>query len=173
MPRLHLLLIVFVAFSATTFCRADVTYYYAGHAFTSVEGSYTDSDSVSGWITFSSIPNGVSDMYASSYSFSDGVQTITNTSLGAFAFAVELDPDFPDHLVMLSFFGDDDGGIQIGWGGDAGYSIREPGDGESTVLGTWTAMSPSTSPVPEPSCFALLGTGVIGIYGISRRRRVA
>lgn len=66
---------------------AQVTYHYSGNHFTFVEGAYTAMQSVQGSLTLSSpLPANLSGatITPSAFSFSDGIVTITNSSVGLF-----------------------------------------------------------------------------------------
>jgi hypothetical protein len=63
--------------------RADVVYEYSGSNFTSFYGGYTSDDSISGSLVFASALGDnltLASVNPTSFSFSDGVQTISNTS---------------------------------------------------------------------------------------------
>jgi hypothetical protein len=52
--------------------------------------------------------------------------------------------------------------------GDTNLFVSNPG--ENIIADSWTASAASTTPVTEPSVFALFGLGLVGI-GFARRRR--
>jgi len=72
-----------------------ITYQYTGHSFTSASGSYTTSDFVSGMLTLAGplAPNmPLSLVSPTAFSFSDGVQTITNLTATAVSFEFATGP---------------------------------------------------------------------------------
>ena len=63
--------------------RADVVYEYSGSNFTSFSGGYTSGDSISGSLVLASALGdnlNLASVNPTSFSFSDGIQTISNTS---------------------------------------------------------------------------------------------
>src|ERR1700679_2629755 len=73
--------------AASGAATAQVTYDYSGSNFTSVKGLYATTDSVQGSLTLSSaLAANLSGatIAPSAFSFSDGVGTITNSSVGIF-----------------------------------------------------------------------------------------
>jgi hypothetical protein len=179
----------------------DATYYFNGNNFTTVgtadvDGNvvsdtspYSFSDSVSGWFRMpDALSAGTSLFNLTSYSFSDGLQTI-NSSNGAMAQAmlfIDADGNIADWIVIVQMRDVDgnttseigtEGGpyFSIGEGpftsnnaGDAGVIINADGSalfGESNSSGTWTE-----SATPEPSSIILLLTGLAGIAGVARRK---
>lgn len=88
--KTKLLLLLAVAITAALISQpmfANVIYTYNGTPFTTVTGPYTTSDKVTGSLELMSAlgpnmsPTSVTPL---SFSFSDGVQTITNSSVGLF-----------------------------------------------------------------------------------------
>jgi hypothetical protein len=155
----------FAALADTT-----TTYDYTGANFTTTVGAYTTSDSVQGSITFSApLADNLADyaVFPESFSFTDGVQTITSSTPGvsdAFAFSTDASGniDFWTFFVQSSaesYIFSVDGAVDEGTSdpNDAGYS---------SAPGSWT----EASPVPEPSTLALLGSGALGLIAPIRRR---
>jgi hypothetical protein len=159
---------------------ADVTYTYTGNDFTDALAPYTTTESITGSFTVAS-PLGDNYPYQQiaplSFSFSDGVQTITNLNATLpppfFDFATDLNGNITTWSIFIgNASGDfietnnllnDNGLFGIDIGGDVvGIGINESNPG------SWT--TPPPSPTPEPSTFALLSTGMLGLAGIARRR---
>jgi PEP-CTERM motif len=170
---------------------ADTVYTYTGNSFTSYYGSpspFTAADFVSGSLTVATrLGDNLSDQAISptSFSFSNGIDTLTNTdpNVNDAVFHVSTDAAGAidkwivyiqtDTLVVSSrLFGTvEDYGV-AGEASIPGGSIVE----EGLVLndaGTWSSNAPLMDPpsaVPEPSSLFLLGTGTIGVAGMMRSR---
>jgi hypothetical protein len=137
--------------------KAAVTYDYTGLDFTRVIGAYTTSDSVTGSFTLAS-PLGdnlsLSVITPVSFSFSDGVNTITsaNASISLFEVNTDASGNMIYWNITLSLNGADistaDGlGDLAGFGGSSGGNHAS---------GTMTL---AATPVPEPGSWPLLLTG--------------
>jgi hypothetical protein len=138
-----------------------VTYHYSGNHFTDVQGLYTTLESVQGSFTLSSpLPPNLSGVTITptSFSFSDGIVTITNSSVGLFinsftvstnsagqitAWNIDVDLFFPDrefeHEITTAH------GPCLGlpapgcvFSEDAG-TFPSGGSGFTEVPGSWTA----------------------------------
>jgi hypothetical protein len=84
--------------------KANVTYEYTGLNFEGISGSCTTSDSVTGSVTFSApLTDNLSlaSVIPASFSFSDGLQTLTNTN--------------PNFTLSLFQFSTDGTGQITGW----------------------------------------------------------
>jgi hypothetical protein len=176
---------------------ADTTYTYTGMPFTEfnvgVPQPGTDSCTngvgecqLSGFFTVASpVPfnNGfpVFDLTPLSFSFTDGVNTITQSTANAFNFSIAVGPSgsIQEWDIIMS------AGQQSGFGGgnlflSIGHFFGEGFDIDSTdttnvggatshVAGTWITSSPEAT--PEPSTLFLLGTGLLGLAEVIRRNR--
>jgi len=155
----------FAALADTT-----TTYDYTGSNFSTAIGAYTTSDSVQGSITFSApLADNLSDFSVSpeSFSFTDGVQTITSSTTGvvdSFAFSTNASGNISFWTIFVesspqSYIFSVDGTAEEGTTdvNDAAYT---------EIPGSWT----EASPVPEPSTLALLGSGALGLIAPIRRR---
>jgi hypothetical protein len=163
-------------------CVADtVTYTYTGDTFTYVVGPYTTSDFFTAQITLSAPLADNLPYFTSvtpiSFSFSDGVQTITEATASlpnsVFFFATDgtgtisywnirvSDPSVIDELGTYN----ESNGLHLDYGYlDGGVSI-----GVSSTLGTWTSTS-DIAVAPEPSSLMLVATGIVGVAASIRRR---
>jgi hypothetical protein len=159
---------------------ASSTYTYTGLDFQSASGPYTTNDFVSGSFTLASAlgDNLVDDSITpASYSFSDGVQTITSASPPSdVTFDVSTDGsgnidgwfinlESPSPYFQISTQTtpnhEDLGATSAG----EGLIFYFPGD----PAGTWMMTTSGPSAVPEPSNLGLIGLGLVAI-GFVRRK---
>lgn len=196
-----------VAFGAVGF--ADTyTYTYTGQDYQFAQGAYTTSERVTGEVTVAAplatglaLNTGVAQPFTVlSFSFSDGVQTITNASPDLTTSAIDIGTNAAGLPVQWSvdlyqrvvegylFFGGslipqygfnqilttDQTNFKEDWVFN-GYSPRG-GSGwlgeNSNDPGTWTlTVNPTpAAATPEPSSIALVATGMLGMAGWVRRR---
>jgi len=161
---------ILIVFSAMA--KADTLYSYTGNDFTYAESPYTTSDSITGSFT-TSVPLAddlsLVTITPISYSFTDGVQTITdltNTNPDPFfdistdssgnIIQWEIDPgtatgNFIQFDYVLGYTTDN----YVRYGFNEAYNNEE---------GNWS------SSVPEPSGGVLMGIGLLGLGFIVRRR---
>jgi hypothetical protein len=165
-----------------TTAKADTVYNYVGNDFTGGLGTlYTTADSVDISITLSAPLPFTSSLQAytpTAFSFTDGVQTITNMTPGIgitdFFFATS-GGVIDEWIVAAKETGDVDLIESCGFANcspatfDSGQTVIGEFGVNTADPGTWTATT-STSPVPEPSCLTLLGTGILGLAGAGRRK---
>lgn len=71
-----------------------------------------------------------------------------------------------DNTVIQDFYGDITFGVSPDAYHDFGYVLGTP------TSGNWSAVSPTTT-VPEPSTYALMGVGMLGLMLVRRRTRKA
>jgi len=182
-----------ILFCGLQSARADVTYSYTGDTFGFdsdccgyASSPYTLSDNVSGSFTLAaalgdsmSLTDITPDV--TSFSFSDGVQTLTNASgLPDITFEVGTDAsgnidawfinlENPSPFVQIfteSTPNREDGGSSSG---GEGYIFYQP-IGEDPQPG-WTSSAATTSPVPEPNMSWILFGFLTGGGAIMRFRR--
>ena len=167
---------------------ANTIYTYTGNPFSGPVSPYTTSDFISGSFTLIT-PIGANSSFNArfntsnlvSYTFTDGVQTINDAnSQDGFAFIssnIVVGTDATGHIQSwgIGIFNATLGQIDINNNqflvGDLVYSSAGQRIASSGSPGTWTISS--ASPVPEPSAFALLGSGMLSIVGLARRRIVS
>jgi hypothetical protein len=163
-------------FAAGVLSASPVTYTYTGNDFQTATSPYTTSDFVSGFFTLASAlgDNLVDDSVTpASYSFSDGVQTITSAS--------------PPTDVTFEVSTDASGNIS-GWfinlespspffqistettPNQEDFGVSSGGEGLNFFAeGTWVMTGGGTSPVPEPGNVAVIGLGLVGIGWVRRK----
>jgi len=158
---------------------ADTVYTYTGNPLDIGNGPspYTVGDHVSGWFEISA-PLAANLNYASiipiSYSFTDGVNLADESLLPNHAIEISTDAsgnisnwtmgwDLPDGGSFLSFSKYRDAGQAPPPSNIIVFNQFDPGTwAESTLV--------SRSTAPEPSAFALFGTGILGLAGVARRK---
>jgi hypothetical protein len=174
---------------------ADTIYTYTGNPFAGVGGfaaaPYVSTDFIS--ITFT-VTNPLaanllidnnsksSNVTPTSYSSSDGVQTLDNgnSAIGIFNIGTDGSGHIINwHLFLFPFPSPSSQDLIASEDQDQPGEMEDFGDfsniGSASGIirnnpGTWTSSATSTSPVPEPSTFTLLGTGILGLAGVARRK---
>src|SRR4030095_9571425 len=157
-----------------------ITYSYTGNPFTSVTPPYTTSMFVTGMLTLAGpLPPNITNKIVSpiSFSFSDGVQTLTSGPLvfGSFGFSTDatgmivswdLSVQTFDAMSRIRTFSDFEFGV-------AGDMAHEPGGEVAENVfdpGTWT----STAGVPDSaSTLTLLSLSLLALGVAARRFRRA
>ena len=112
-------------------------------------------------VTFDETDNGTVTQQLQSLAtvqfFSDGAQVKANGAPGGFT-------------GFDNFFAGAGSGI---WSGNPNSPTFNPGTYLSSVeLGDMVQVEAGVSPIPEPASFVLLGTGVLGLVGLTMRRRL-
>jgi hypothetical protein len=183
-------LMAFVSLLGFAPASADTIYTYTGNDFTTVSGPYTTTDMVTGTIDLATALGDNFGPAASivpvSFSFSDGVQTVTNLS--------------PEISATFTDFSTDASGVPLTWDvilfdyvmatgtenvietwnlfSTANFQQDEGNDGygigygaNQSNAGFW-AMSSST-PLPAALPLFATGLGALGLFGLHRKRKNA
>ena len=164
---------------------ADTIYTYTGNDFTIATGPYATSDRVTGTIDLATALGdnfGPSLIVPVSFSFSDGVQTLTNSTAGVdanfFGFSTDASGNIVTWNVLINEplsplnyeIYTEKPNLTDAFSSDGGYYATK---NEGYVLGNpgmWTA----TSQTPIPAALPLFasGLGAIGLFGWRRKWKI-
>jgi hypothetical protein len=162
------------------------TYEYTGNLFTDATSPYTTSDSISGSMSFAepladNLP-ALTDVTPSSWSFSDGVQTLTQANTAASpapTFQVETDSsgDIVDWQVILTARSCLTSGgycfVSTNTTSDDGQILLTPSTATSGIVnanpGTWSTVT--ATPLPAALPLIAGGVAVIGLFGLRKKDR--
>ncbi|GAA3749975.1 PEP-CTERM sorting domain-containing protein [Terriglobus aquaticus] len=159
---------------------ASTIYNYTGQAYSSATTPYTTSEFVTGSFTVdtplaANLTNGT--VTPVSFSFNDGVQTITDQTAFSSSFG-DLSTDANGNIIgyYIQIYNLAQGFIKLSnvGGGLSGDTVRltVATSGSNTVAGAFQPIAASAAATPEPSGFVLLGTSALGLVGLVRRRLV-
>ena len=164
------------------------TYTYTGNDFTSFSTInqsqvYSSNDSVSVEFTLSapladSLVNAL--ITPASFNFSDGYQSITDATSAFDWFEITTDAD--GNIAAWDVFAGNDNGEVNTTNEPAAGIVNDSGASETGVSdavgqndnspGTWTESTADPIATPEPASLFLAATGLLGVAGVIRRRRV-
>jgi len=169
-----MVLLVGLAVLGSAEAYADVIYTYTGRDFTTADPPYTLADRVTGYFTLSQpLGDGLQNATITplSFSFSDGVQTITNLSANVFAHFQNIytDGSGMPTAVFINITADS-GNIEVRTpnGDSAELFTGEPlPHASSSAGGTFVV-----STVPEPASAAMFGAGLLGLVLLHRQRKI-
>ena len=173
-------LLAFMSLLGFSPASADTIYTYTGNDFTSNSGSFTDADKVTGTIDLATAlgdNSGSVEISPVSYSFSDGVQTLTNSNSslsGYLATNAVGTPVMWDLLIQLPDYLGEVSSKAIGplpedqedfaYVQQASYSF-----GSNSDPGNWTTTT-SVAATPLPATLPLFAGG-LGFVGYLTRRK--
>ena len=173
------ILIALLATVAAAPAWAGVTYTYTGHDFTTASAPYTTSDFVSVTLDFTTaLAGGLanSTVHPTSWIFSDGVQTLTNTSVGFFA-SFSITTDVSGRITAWSMGEQATSFLDIpaintsSVTGDSAY--RDSFSQSATVTGAagvWTSPDAEPAAIPAPPTASLFGLALAGLVFVRRSR---
>ena len=193
-PLAAILLVCIVSPAA----KADTVYTYTGQPFTFINQPHKPGDRVTGSFTMADpLPSNLTDATIEpvAFSFTDGVNTFSSSLLDYYgnplsgdflSFFTDAQGNITRYAVFLNYTfspGDPpsylemkndpliDGRVE-GMGDEAGIELPSIDIASSNfVAGAFTTQEAVPSSVtPEPSSIALLGTGVVGVVGLLRKR---
>ena len=157
---------------------SSVTYTYTGSDFQSASSPYSTSDFVSGFFTLPAAlgDNLVDDSITpTSYSFSDGVQTISSASPPpdvTFEVSTDASGNINGWFINLLFLSPFDEISTETTPNQEDFGTSSGGEGlEFDEAGTWVMTGGGTSTVPEPGNLGLIGIGLVSIGLIGRKSR--
>ena len=177
---------ILVAFAAVATLSAvpvawGVTIFeYEGEPFTSVSGPFSTSDSVAGFVEFSSMPLPLSSLDETDivdYSFTAGPLTLTPSTLSSDVFAnftFDALGEIETWVITVSgqFPGTDatkDESINTDWNGIDGDDVAIIDDVTGGIAEN--ALTPGVwRPIPEPGTISLLGLGGMVTFLVGARR---
>lgn len=179
-------LVAFMSLLDFSPASANTIYTYTGNDFTITTGAYTTSDQVTGTIDLATALGdnfGPSFISPVSFSFSDGVQTLTNLTAGLDANFLGFSTDASGNIVTWIVLMNEPFSLlnyeiytekpnpTDAFSSDGGYYATT---NEGYVLGNpsmWTAMS--QTPIPAALPLFASGLGAIGLLGWRRKRKAA
>ena len=164
-----------LALASAPSAEASVTYTYSGKLFTAASAPYSTADSVTGSVTLASaLAVGVRTFYSpTSFSFSDGVQTISNANATntVFQFGTDGSGQIADWQVQVRDGSNFIGTVNI-FTNVVDVGSQGSPEGESFTPGTWSvAAAPPINGVPEPATWAMMLVGFGGLGAVMRARR--
>jgi hypothetical protein len=156
------------------------TFYYQGSIFTSWATPYSQSDSISGFVTVDETLINNSGLYDythhSVWSFTDGVQTLSNSNSGPQSFVALAETagvisnwdlrfvntafPFPNARIVT----DHEAGYV-----ESDFGVYPSSSGSTAARGVWSTSAPN---VPEPSTWATITFGITFLVGVGRLRKI-
>lgn len=157
--------------------NATVTYVYSGQTYSFIRGAYAATDRVTGSLIVSDEITTPGAFTPLSFTFSDGLQTITESTGDLFDVRFSFDAFDTSGAptawqVVLQRFGDNV--ILSQNTADVAFTdgLRNIGDTSRTGHGAWTVTRPDVvGGVPEPASWGLMILGFTGLGATLRRRR--
>lgn len=160
--------------TAASVQAVPITYKYTGNQFTSATSPYTTSDSVSGMLTLATplAPNTMNSIVTpTSFSFFDGVQTITDTNASDSVFLFGTDPTgmiTQWQIQVIDPLGEISTGRITGGVGDLGFQVGSGAEGSNTGMpGVWTTVS---TPVADTGSSLTMMTLTLMALGVAARQ---
>jgi hypothetical protein len=175
--RIRITLLSLVLFLPLPMMADTTIYTYTGPDFTFVTPPYTTSNHITGSFAAATLPDNLVDTSLNldvySWNFTDGIHTFSGSYSVIGNVSTDATGALEDWYIALGGPGQ---GCVIEGGVDSEPidqcvfypAIGQPETGQVQHLnGTWTMV---TYPTPEPSTLALVGTGILGLTGMARRR---
>lgn len=158
--------------------RADTVYTYTGQNFTQGTGPYATSDRVIGSFTVAAPLEANLSNYSFTpeyFRFNDGVQTLISENalnVSFDSFMTNANGDITGYSVSVASYLNRTAFYLTNVGSYMGDQVFDPRDEEASneSAGSFSQQSAPIGVTPEPSSIALLGTGLLGIAGVMKRR---